>query len=134
MSTEARKARTIHAPTPRLFESGDSRAQLGITKAGDRTARRLLVGAAQYMLGLFGEDSDLRTFGLELAKRGGKAAKKRAVVAVARKLAVRLHALWIKNGTYQPFRDPPSSELNEQRQWEGRCGPVAAAAGNGRTA
>src|SRR5215469_12494008 len=44
-----------------------------------------------YILGPFGEDSDLRRWGLKLSARGGKNAKKRAVVAVARKLAVLLH-------------------------------------------
>jgi Protein of unknown function (DUF3141) len=41
-----------------------------------------------------GEDSDLRRWGLKLAERGGKNGKKRAIIAVARKLAVLLHHLW----------------------------------------
>ena len=53
--------------------------------------RRLLVGSSQYMLGAFGPDTDLRRYGQRLCERGGKNAKKRAVVAVARKLAVLLH-------------------------------------------
>ena len=56
-----------------------------------------------YILGPFGEDSHLRTWGLRLAERGGKAAKKRAVVAVARKLAVLLHKLWVSGEDYRPF-------------------------------
>ena len=64
--------------------------------------RRLLVSAAHYILGPFGPDTDLRCFGLRLAERGGKAAKKRAAVAVARKLAVLLHRLWITGEVYEP--------------------------------
>lgn len=72
---------------PRQGDSGDSKPQLSITKAGDRMVRCLLVGCAHYILGHFGPDSDLRRWGLSLMVRGGKNAKKRAVVAVARKLA-----------------------------------------------
>ena len=65
--------------------------------------RRYLVTAAQYILGPFGPDTELRRFGLKLAERGGKAAKKRAVVAVARKLAVLLHRLWMTGEEYEPL-------------------------------
>jgi hypothetical protein len=61
-----------------------------------------LVSAAHYILGPFGSDTDLRRFGLRLAERGGKAAKKRAAVAVARKLAVLLHRLWLTGEAYKP--------------------------------
>ena len=86
---------------PRQRDSGTRRPQLRITKAGDEMVRRLLVTAGHYILGPFGPDTDLRRFGLRLAERGGKAAKKRAVVAVARKLAVLLHRLWITGEQYQ---------------------------------
>jgi len=89
---------------PKQDDSGDSSKQLGITKTGDRMLRRLMVGSAQYILGPFGEDCDLRQFGLKLAARGGKNAKKRAVVAVARKLAVLLHRLWLTGEVYEPLR------------------------------
>ena len=65
--------------------------------------RRLLVSSSQYILGPFGEDSDLRRHGLKIAERGGKRAKKRAVVAVARKLAVLLHRLWLTGELYDPL-------------------------------
>jgi transposase len=78
---------------------------LGITKTGDTMLRRLLVGSAHYILGPFGEDCDLRRLGLKLAARGGKNAKKRAVVAVARKLAVLLHSLWVTGEVYEPLRN-----------------------------
>jgi transposase len=87
---------------PRRRDSGERSPQLRITKAGDVFLRRLLVGSAQYLLGPFGPDTDLRRFGLRLAERGGKAAKKRAVVAVARKLAVLLHRLWVTGEVYVP--------------------------------
>lgn len=86
---------------PRQRDSGGQRPQLRITKAGDALVRRLLVTAAHYVLGPFGPDTDLRRFGLRVAERGGKAAKKRAAVAVARKLAVLLHRLWITGEAYQ---------------------------------
>jgi len=89
---------------PRLDQSGQIDKQLHITKHGDGYLRRLLVGSAHYILGPFGPDCDLRTFGLKLMQRGGKNAKKRAVVAVARKLAVLLHALWRSGKPYEPKR------------------------------
>lgn len=89
---------------PRRSESGQSEPQLRITKAGDVLLRRLLVSAAHYVLGPFGEDCDLRRWGLKIAERGGKNAKKRAVVAVARKLAVLLHRLWITGETYESLK------------------------------
>jgi transposase len=71
---------------PRRADSGDLSPQLHIAKAGDEMLRRLLVGSAQYVLGPFGPDTDLRRWGLALAARGGKRGKRLAVVAVARKL------------------------------------------------
>ncbi len=89
---------------PRQHDSGDHSPQLRISKRGDPYLRKLLVSSAQYILGPFGEDSDLRRWGLRLAERGGKNAKKRAVVAVARKLAVLLYSLWVSQKTYEPLR------------------------------
>jgi len=88
---------------PRRDQSGDRDPQLRITKTGDAYLRRLLVGSAQYILGPFGPDCDLRRWGLKLAERGGKNAKKRAVVGVGRKLAVLLHHLWKTGEIYDPF-------------------------------
>ncbi len=90
--------------TTRQRESGASQPQLRITKRGDAMLRRLLVGSAQYILGPFGPDCDLKRWGLRLAERGGKNAKKRAVVAVARKLAALLYTLWVSGADYQPLR------------------------------
>ncbi|MCK5318307.1 MAG: IS110 family transposase, partial [Anaerolineales bacterium] len=88
---------------PRRDQSGDHDPQLRITKTGNAFLRRLLVSSAQYILGPFGPECDLRRWGLKLAERGGKNAKKRAVVAVARKLAVLLHHLWKTGEVYDPF-------------------------------
>ncbi|MGH9560984.1 MAG: IS110 family transposase, partial [Terracidiphilus sp.] len=90
---------------PGRRNSGQSQPQLHISKEGDRYLRTLLVQGAHYILGPFGEDSDLRRWGLRLAERGGNNAKKRAIVAVARKLAVLLHKLWISGEVYEPLRN-----------------------------
>ena len=88
---------------PRRRDSGQSQPQLRITKEGDPYLRKLLVQGAHYILGPFGPDTDLRRWGLKLAARGGKNAKKRARVAVARKLAVLLHHLWVTAEVYEPL-------------------------------
>ena len=88
---------------PRQEDSGDTQPQLSISKSGDRMLRKLLVGSAHYILGPFGPDTDLRRFGKKLCERGGKNGKKRATVAVARKLAVLLHRLWISGEVYEPL-------------------------------
>jgi transposase len=90
---------------PKQEDSGESQPQLGISKTGDTMVRKLLVGSAQYILGPFGPDTDLRRYGLRLCERGGKNAKKRAAVAVARKLAVLLHCLWVSGEVYEPLRN-----------------------------
>lgn len=88
---------------PGQDQSGERDPELRISKAGDELLRSLLVSCAQYILGPFGEESDLRRHGEKLAARGGKKAKKRAVVAVARKLAVLLHHLWVTGEAYEPL-------------------------------
>lgn len=90
---------------PARRQSGKADPQLRITKEGDMYLRRLLVQAAQRLLRRTATDCDLRRFGLRLAERGGKNAKKRAVVAVARKLAVVMHRLWRTGEVYEPVRE-----------------------------
>ena len=90
---------------PRLDESGEISKELRITKAGDGDMRRLLISSAQYILGPLAPDSDLRNWGTKLVERGGRAAKKKAVVAVARKLSVLLLSLWKSGTEYQPLRN-----------------------------
>jgi transposase len=87
---------------PKRDQSGDCDKQLRITKAGDSYLRRLLVSAAQYILGHFGKECALREVGLKLSERGGPRAKKKAVVAVARKLAVLMMSLWKSGADYDP--------------------------------
>jgi transposase len=86
--------------TPRQHDSGESQPELGISKAGDGLLRRLLVQGAHCVLRKGAPDSDLRTWGLGKTGKGGKREKKRAIVAVARKLAVLLHHLWATGEVY----------------------------------
>ena len=102
---KSREAGCFVGLQPGRRNSGQSEPQMHISKEGDRYLRTLLVQGAHYILGPFGEDSDLRRWGLKLAERGGKNAKKRAVVAVARKLAVLLHRLWLGGEVYEPLRN-----------------------------
>ena len=98
-------------------QSGESDPQQRISKQGDEMLRRLMVGGAHYILGPFAHDSDLRRHGLKIAERGGKNAKKRAAVAVARKLSVLLHRLWITGELYEPlYNVHPDLEDLEARQ------------------
>jgi transposase len=88
---------------PRRSQSGESDPQLGIAKTGDGYLRTLLVQCAHHLLGCFAKDCALRRWGLSLAERGGSAAKKRAIIAVARKLAVLLHRLWTTQTVFLAF-------------------------------
>ena len=96
--------------TPRSRESGERRPQLRITKEGDAALRRTLIQAAHYILGPFGPDTDLRRWGLRYAEAGASNAKKRAVVAVARRLAVLMLALWKSGEVYEPLRHAHAAE------------------------
>jgi transposase len=97
---------------PRRSESGESRPQLGISKEGDEYLRKLLVQGAHCILSHKSPDTDLKRWGLKLAGKGNKNAKKRALVAVARKLAILLHHLWVNGEVYEPLRN---SRLLEQK-------------------
>src|SRR5881227_595209 len=90
---------------PGRRNSGQSEPQMHISKEGDPYLRTLLVQGAQHILGPFGADCDLRRWGLKLAERGGRNAKKRAIIATARKLAVLLHHLWISGEDYDPLHN-----------------------------
>jgi transposase len=96
---------------PRRHQSGTSEPQLRVTKAGDRQLRSLLVQGAHYILGAHGPDTDLRRFGQRIIDRGGRYPKRRAVVAVARKLAVLLHRLWMSAEVYEPLRNTNAMAL-----------------------
>jgi transposase len=88
-------------------QSGERDPQLGISKEGNELLRKLLVNCAHHMLGHNGKDSALRRWGLKLLARGGKKARKRAATAVARKLAVLMHHLWVSGEVYEPLRGCP---------------------------
>lgn len=90
--------------TPRQRQSGARSPQLGISKAGDSYLRQLLIQGAHYILGWRGPDCELRRWGMSRLEQGGKNAKKRTLVAVARKLAVLLHRLWLTGEVYEPLR------------------------------
>jgi transposase len=90
---------------PKRSNSGESEPQLRITKEGDVYLRKLLVQGAHCILGRRGPDTDLKRWGLKLCQRGGRNAKKRAIVAVARKLAILLHRLWVTGEVYEPLRN-----------------------------
>ena len=96
--------------TPKQRDSGDSQPELGISKAGDGLLRSLLVQGAHCMLRKGAPDSDLRAWGLGKMGSGGKRAKKRAVVAVARRLAVLLHHLWATGEVYDPLYNRKAAE------------------------
>ncbi len=100
---------------PKRSNSGESEPQLRITKEGDPYLRKMLVQAAHCVLGHRGPDTDLKRWGLKLCARGGKNAKKRALVAVARKLAILLHRLWATGEVYEPLRQGRAEPAARQR-------------------
>lgn len=95
---------------PKQSSSGESEPQLGITKEGDVYLRKMLVQGAHRILAPRSPDTDLKRWGMKLCARGGKNAKKRAVVAVARKLAIVLHRLWVTGEAYEPLRNHPPAQ------------------------
>lgn len=99
---------------PRRKDSGQSQPQLRISKEGDSYMRKLAAQGAQHILSPRGPDTDLKRWGLKLAGRGGKNAKKRAVVAVARKLMVLLHRLWVSGESYEPLRNSRVTALSKK--------------------
>lgn len=109
--SETRDVAAYFGLVPRRFQSGDSDKQLPISKTGNRYMRKMLVQSAQYIMGHFGPDCELRRYGLRLTERGGAAAKKKAVIAVARKLSVLLLTLWKNQSDYQPLRDSQTTTV-----------------------
>lgn len=108
--TKSRMVGAYAGLVPRRDQSGACDRQLSISKSGDEMLRRLLVQCAHHILGYRGRDSDLRRWGLERAERGGANAKKKAVVGVARRLAVLLHRLWVDDTEYEPLRQALRTE------------------------
>jgi transposase len=101
---ESRQVGAYLGLVPGKAQSGERDPQKRISREGDEMTRRLLVGSAHYILGPFAQDCDLRRHGLKIARHtAAKNARKRAVVAVARKLSVLLHHLWISCEVYEPL-------------------------------
>jgi transposase len=105
--------------TRKQRESGDSEPELGITKAGDQLLRRLLVQGAHCILRQGAPESDLKAWGMARLQNGGnhgknqkgsKKAKKKTIVAIARKLAVLLHRLWVTGEVYDPQYNRKAAE------------------------
>jgi transposase len=92
---------------PGRRQSGDSDVQLGISKEGDALLRRLLVQCAHQVMFKNAPDSALKRWGIAKAKSGGKNGKKKMAVALARKLAVVLHRLWVTGEPYKAFPEGP---------------------------
>lgn len=101
---ESRSVGAYLGLVPRKDQSGQIDKQLPISKVGSSFMRSTLVQSAQYILGRFGPDCELRRFGLKIMARGGAAAKKKATIAVARKLAVMMHSMWKHQTDYQPLQ------------------------------
>jgi transposase len=93
---------------PKQSESGERQPELPISKEGDVYLRKLLVQGAHCIMAKRGPDTDLKRWGTKLAGRGGKNARKRAIVAVARKLGILLHRLWVTGEVYEPLRNSPA--------------------------
>jgi transposase len=118
-ATRFRKSRDVGCYVglrPKRSDSGENQPQLGISKEGDIYLRKLLVQGAHCILGQRGPDTDLKRWGLKLAARGGKNAKKRALVAVARKLAILLHRLWVTGEVYEPLRNSQTLAVAKQKK------------------
>lgn len=112
--------------TPSSRSSGNSSPQLRISKRGSNILRSYLVQSAQYILGPFGPDSDLRRWGLKIVSKGGRHPKRRAVVAVARKLSVLLLVLWKTEQVYEPLLHPKVNlEFRTEARSRKRCGDEA---------
>ena len=101
---------------PKQRGSGKRQPELSITKSGDALLRKLLLQCAQYVLGHHGAESRLRSWGWRLAARGGKAAKRKAVVAVARKLAILLHVLWKRDVDFDPLYETKRQSRGQSQQ------------------
>jgi transposase len=85
--------------TPRRYQSGDVDLAGRISKAGDRPARSLLFEAANALMTRVRHDNALRAWGLKLSAKIGS---RRAKTAVARKLAVILHRIWLDGTEFDP--------------------------------
>ena len=87
---------------PRRDQSGEMDKSLSITKAGDNLMRTLLVNCSHYILGRFGKDNQLRRHGLKIMGQDkNKIRKKKAVIAVSRKLVVLMHSMLVSGEEFK---------------------------------
>jgi transposase len=116
--------------TRKQRDSGDSEPELGISKAGDQLLRRMLVQGAHCILRQGAPDSDLKAWGMARLQSQGKEhpggkkgkkqkiskkLKKKTIVAIARKLAVLLHRLWVTGEVYDPQYNRKAAEAAKER-------------------
>ena len=99
----SRDAGPFFGLTPRIFQTGRTDLQLPIARTGNPFVRRHLIQAAQCVLREKSPDCDLKRYGKKIEARGGRYPKKRAVVAIARKLAVLMHQLLVDATPYDPW-------------------------------
>ena len=99
---KARDAGVYFGLTPARDQSGDRDAPKRVTKAGSKMMRRLLVTAANYVMRTSSPDTAIKRHGMRICARGGKIAKRKAKVAIARKLAVVMLAM-LRSG--RPYED-----------------------------
>ena len=101
---------------PKQDQSGDVDRQCHVTKAGSPLLRRLLVESAQLIMRDCSSDTDLKAKGLRICARGGKIARRKAVTAVARSLAVLMAAMLKKpDAPYVPLSERCEKELLAMR-------------------
>ena len=93
---------------PKRYQSGETDVQGGISRCGDELARTALYEAAHSLLIRCQRWSTLRAWGMKVAKQRGMA---RARVAVARKLAVILHRIWVDGSDFRWGKESPAAEM-----------------------
>ena len=99
-----KRSRTVAAHfglTPRRYQSGEHDNPGRISKAGDRDVRATLYAAANALLMRTMAGSQIKSWGMRLMRTKGR---RRAVVAVARKLAVLLHRMWTDGTEFRPAK------------------------------
>ena len=94
---KSKAAGALFGLTPKKYQSGEKDVTGGITRAGDEMVRTALYEAANVLLSRITRFSKLKRWGMDIAKRRGS---KRAKVALARKIAVILHRMWVDGTTY----------------------------------
>ena len=91
--------------TPRKYASGETDHTGSISKCGDKMTRSLLCEAANALMTRVQRWSWLKHWGVEIARRRGQM---RAKIAVARRLAVIMHRMWIDGTTFRWTKDVPA--------------------------